>query len=86
LVEVEVRKSNAGSEKTTAGLDVNEIITRVREFVDSIKETKMGGQRMAVSVEGFNFSVGKEGKQYDLSVSVNLSFRPKTSDTEAEAV
>jgi hypothetical protein len=40
---------------------------------------------MAVSVEGFNFSMGKEGKQYDLSVSVNLSFKPKTSDTEVEA-
>ena len=85
MVEVEVRKSNAGSENTTTTtLDVNEIVSRVRDFVDSIKEMKMGGQRMAVSVEGFNFSVGKEGKQYDLSLNVNLSFKPKASESETE--
>jgi hypothetical protein len=48
----------------------------VRDFVDSIKEASLGGQRMTVNVEGFNFSVGKEGKKYDLSMSVNLSFIP----------
>ncbi len=85
MVDVEVLKSETGSEKaTTAKFDVNDIISRVRDFVESIKETALGGQRMAVNVEGFNFSVGKEDKKYDLSVSVNLSFIPKTSEVEIE--
>ena len=85
MVEVEVPNSSTGSKKaTTANFDVNDLISRVRDFVDSIKEASLGGQRMTVNVEGFNFSVGKEGKKYDLSVSVNLSFNPKTTEAEAE--
>lgn len=68
VVEIEVRKSEADTEKTTsANLDVNEIIGKVRDFVDSIKEMPVGGgQPMAVSVEGFNFSVGKADGEYIL--------------------
>jgi hypothetical protein len=85
LVDVEVLKSETGPEKaTTTKFDVNDLISRVRDFVGSIKEASLGGQRMAVSVEGFNFSVGKEGKKYDLSLSMNLSFIPKTSEAEVE--
>jgi hypothetical protein len=75
VVEVEMRKSVAEPEKTV--LDVNEIIGRVRGFVDSIKEMSLGGQPMAVSVEGFNFSVGKAGGEYTLGVKLNLVFKPK---------
>ncbi len=85
MVDVEVSKSSASAQKTTAtNLDFKDIISKVSDFVDSIKETSLGGQRMTVNVEEFNFSVGKEGKKYDLSVSVNLSFNPKTTEAEAE--
>jgi hypothetical protein len=86
MVEVEVRKFEAGTEKATAvNLDVNDIISKVRDFVDSIKETSLGGQRITVDVDGFKFSVGKSNKQYDLSLSVNMSFKPKESKAvEAE--
>ena len=85
MVDVEVLKSETDSDKTAiAKFDVNDLISRVRDFVESIKETSLGGQRMAVNVEGFNFSVGKEGKKYDLSVSVNLSFNPKKTEAEVE--
>jgi hypothetical protein len=85
LVDVEVFKSETDSDKaTTAKFDVNDLISRVRDFVENIREASLGGQRMAVNVEGFNFSVGKEGKKYDLSVSVNLSFNPKKTESEAE--
>jgi hypothetical protein len=78
LVEVEVSKTVQGSEKvSTANLDVNEIINKVRDFVDSIKEVSAGGKPMAVSVDGFNFSLGKSGGKYDLSLKVDLSFKPK---------
>ena len=75
MVEVELRKSGAEPEKTV--LDVNEIIGRVRGFVDSIKEMSLGGQPMAVSVEGFNFSVGKADREYTLGLNVTLAFKPK---------
>lgn len=78
MVEIEVRKSEAGSEKaTSANLDVNEIIGKVRGFVDNIKEMSPGGEPMAVNVEGFNFSVGKADGKYDLSLSLTLTFKPK---------
>jgi hypothetical protein len=80
VVEIEVRKSEPGSVQTdTTNLDVNEIIGKVRGFVDSIKNMSSSGEPMAVSVEGFNFSVGKVGREYDLTVKLNLSFKPKTA-------
>jgi hypothetical protein len=73
-----VRKSEAVGEKATStNLDVSEIIGKVRAFVDSIKERSAGGEPMAVSVEGFNFSLAKEQGEYDLTLKVNLSFKPK---------
>ncbi len=77
--EIEVSQSSEGpTNSTSTRLDINHIISKGRDFLDSIKETSLCGQRMTVNVEGFNFSVGKKGKKYDLSVSVNLSFEPKT--------
>ena len=78
MVEIEVRKSEAGTEKVSSSiLDVNAIIGRVRDFVGSVRELSAGGQPMDVSVEGFNFSVGKAGGEYDLTLKLNLAFKPK---------
>ncbi len=78
MVEIEVSKSEAGTEKaSTVKLDVNEIISKVRDFVESFKETSLGGQRMTVDVEGFKFSVGEADGKYDLNLNVSLSFIPK---------
>jgi hypothetical protein len=75
---VEVRKSGAEPVKiASASLDVNEIIGKVRVFVDNIKERSLDGEPMAVSVEGFNFSVGKAEGKYDLSLSVSMALKPK---------
>jgi hypothetical protein len=75
---VEVRKSGAEPVKiASASLDVNEIIGKVRDFVDNIKERSLDGEPMAVSVEGFNFSVGKAEGKYDLSLSVSMALKPK---------
>ncbi len=80
MVEIEVRKTEPGSTQTeTTSLDVNEIIGKVRGFVDSMKSMSSSGEPMAVSVEGFNFSVGKVGGEYDLTMKLNLSFKPKTT-------
>lgn len=78
MVEIEVHKSETATEKaSSANLDVNEIIGKIRTFVDSIKEMSAGGEPMAVSVEGFNFSIAKERGEYDLTLKVNLAFKPK---------
>ena len=83
MVEIEVRKSEAGTEKASSiNLDVNEIINKVRDFVGSVREMSAGGgQPMAVSLEGFNFSVGKAGGEYTLGVKLNLVFKPKESSS-----
>ena len=78
MVEIEVRKSEAGTEKASStNLDVNEIINKVRDFVGSVREMSAGVQPMDVSVEGFNFSVGKANGEYDVTLKLNLAFKPK---------
>jgi len=78
MVEIEVRKAEAGSESSSSTkLDVNEIINKVRSFVDGIREMSVDGEPMAVSVDAFNFSVGKSDSEYDLSLNLNLTFKPK---------
>jgi hypothetical protein len=78
LVEIEVHKSETDTEKVeSSSLDVNEIIGKVRSFVDSIRDMSPSGEPMKVTVEGFNFSLSKSNGQYDLSVKLNLSFKPK---------
>ena len=79
MAEIEVRKSGAGTEKASSiNLDVNEIINKVRDFVGSVRQMSAGGgQPMAVSLEGFNFSVSKADGEYILGVKLNLVFKPK---------
>ena len=43
----------------SGSLDVNEIIGKVRDFVDNIKEMSLDGEPMAVIVEGFIFRWAK---------------------------
>lgn len=83
MVDVEVRMSEEGVEKVkSVNLDFNELIGKVRDFVDSIREMSVGGERMTVNVDGFNFSMGKADGKYDLKLNVNLSFTPKEPKEE----
>ena len=78
MVEIEVRKSEAGTEKASStNLDVNAIIGKVRDFVGTVREMSAGGEPMAVSVECFNFSVDKAAGGYDLGLKLNLAVKPK---------
>ena len=82
MVEIEVRKSEPRTEKMeSTNIDVNEIINKVRSFVDSVRNMSSGagGEPMSVSVEGFNFSVGKVNGAYDLTLKLNLAFKPKSA-------
>jgi hypothetical protein len=79
-VKVELHSSEGGAEKPkSANLDANKVIGKVRGFVEGLKVVSVGGQKLAVSVEGFSFSVGQtQGKLY-LKVDVDLAFTPKAA-------
>ncbi|MCW4003419.1 MAG: hypothetical protein NWE95_05860 [Candidatus Bathyarchaeota archaeon] len=78
MVEIEVCKATPSTEEETqtTTLDINEMINRVRDFVNSIKNMYGNGQPMDITVEAFNFSIGKTGTEYELSVKLNLTFKP----------
>ncbi len=77
LVEVEVSQYEDEEKFASAKMDVNEIISKVRDFVDNIKETHVDGQRMAVGVDNFNFSVGKSEENYNLKLNMVFRLFPK---------
>ncbi len=78
MVEIQVRKSepSTGTSETT-NIDVNDIINKVRGFVENIRTMGSSGEPMTVSIEGFNFAVSKEAGEYDLALKLNLLIKPK---------
>jgi len=76
-VEVEMIQYEDGEKFASAKMDVNEIINKVRDFVENIKETSVGIQPMEVGVDNFNFSIGKFEGKYNLKLNVTFSFSPK---------
>jgi hypothetical protein len=79
VVEFEVRKADPETEKTTStNLDINEIIGKVRTFVDGIRDMSSENEPMSVNVEGFNVAVSKEHGEYEFTLKLNLLLKPKT--------
>ena len=77
---IEVRNSEGGVKKVKgAGLDVMEIISKVRSFVERVKEFSAADQPITINMEGFSFSAGKVNGVYDLTLQLNLTFKPKTN-------
>ena len=80
MVEIEVRKAQPGTTSTeSTSLDINEIIGKVRGFVDSIREMSSEGEPMKVSLEGFNVTVGKDHDDYEFALKLSLVIKPKTA-------
>jgi hypothetical protein len=80
LVDVEINVSSFEDEEkklTSAKMDFNEIISKVHNFVESIKETSLVTRHMAVGVDNFNFSIGKSEGKYKLKLNASFSFTPK---------
>jgi hypothetical protein len=75
--EVEVNQSECGEKVVRAKMDVIEIISKVHDFVEGIKETSVGVHRMAVGVDNFNFSIGKSEGKYNLKFNASFSFSPR---------
>jgi hypothetical protein len=76
VVEMHTRQSEPETEKlSTTNIDVTEIIDKVRDFVDNIRE--ISGKPMNVSVDSFNFSVGKMNGELNLSFNTRIAIKPK---------
>lgn len=79
MVEIDVRKSEPETGTTTSTtIDINEIIGKVRNFVDGIKDMSSGAEPMTVVVDGFNVAVSKEHGEYEFALKLNLVLKPKT--------
>ncbi len=78
MVEVEVRKAEAGEVKTTT-LDINDIVSKIGDFASRIKELSSDGKEMTVRLDGFNFSISRTPDMYDVAVKLNLTVKPKTA-------
>ncbi len=86
VVEIDVHKSDSETGETTnTNLDINEIIGKVRNFVDGIRDMSSGNEPMSVSVEGFNIAVSKEHGEYEFALKLNLVFKPKTIVAEPDS-
>lgn len=77
MVEIEVHKAEPTTGQTeTTSLNVNEIIGKIRSFVDTIKTLQGNEEPMKVTVEGFNVTVGKEHDEYEFALKLNLTLKP----------
>ncbi|MCW4025262.1 MAG: hypothetical protein NWF01_09550 [Candidatus Bathyarchaeota archaeon] len=74
--EVEVQESTK-TEKTQVNLDVNDVISKVYDFINNVKGISEKGEPMKVCVEGFNFSFSKTNEEYELDLKINLAIKPK---------
>jgi hypothetical protein len=78
LVEIEVHKSETPEKPAeSTKLDINEIIGRIRSFLDSIREMSANGEPMTVNIDTFNVSVGKDKEEYEFAMKLGLVFKPK---------
>lgn len=78
MAEIEIHKAPTPTnppESTT--LDINDIVNKVRSFVDSIRTMQSDGQPLKVSLEGFNVTVGKEHDEYEFALKLNLVLKPQ---------
>jgi hypothetical protein len=78
MVEIEVRKAEAGEVKTTT-LDINEIVNKIGDFANRIKELSSNEKDMTARLDGFNFSINRTPDMYDVTVKLNLTIKPKKS-------
>jgi len=78
VVEMEIKKTPCETGTTsTATLNVSEIITQVKDFIDKVRATAQAGKPTAVNVESFNVSVGKANGEYIVSFDTKILLTPK---------
>ncbi len=78
MVEMEIRQSKPETETvTTTNIDINQIIGKIREFIESIRGMSGDGKPMTVRVDSFNFAVDKDKEEYTVTFRSKLAITPK---------
>jgi hypothetical protein len=76
VVEMQIKSKEPGTEETsTTNIDIGEIISKVRDFVDNMKG--MGGEPMDVKVDSFDFSLAKKEGEYTVTFNTKIAIKPK---------
>ena len=76
MVEIEAGKNKPiTAEGSTTKIDISQIISKVKDFVDNVKE--MAGEPMDVRIDKMNFSLNKGEGEYDLSLETKIVIKPK---------
>jgi uncharacterized protein (DUF1501 family) len=85
MVEIEVHKAPTPTNPPeTTTLDINDIVSKIRQFVDSIRTMQSDTQPLKVSLEGFNVTVGKEHDEYEFALKLNLVLKPQENKCECD--
>lgn len=75
---MEIRQSKPESETvTTTNIDINQIISRIREFIYSIKGMSGDGKPITIRVDSLNFAVDKDKGEYTVTFRSKLAIAPK---------
>lgn len=80
MVEVEIHKAPPETEEIeTTSIDINEIVGKVRSFIDTIRTMQSNGEPLKATVEGFNVTIGKEHDEYEFALKLKLILKPQTA-------
>lgn len=80
MVEIEVRKEEPPKKTQTAEIDINELVSKVRGFIDTIKSMQENDKSMKVTVEGFNIALTKEHDKYEFTLKLNITLKPQREE------
>jgi hypothetical protein len=84
MVKVEMSGSDPGKVKVSGtSIDINQVISKVRELAEKVKQPSIGGQAFAISVDGFSFSIGKAKKTYKTRLSLDVGITRKGKKAKA---
>jgi len=75
VVEIEVRKEEPPKKTQTVEIDINELVSKVRGFIDTIKSMQENDKPMKVTVEGFNIALAKEHDKYEFTLKLNITLK-----------
>lgn len=77
MVEMQIRSKQPETQETnTTNIDIGEMISKVKEFVDDVRGA--AGQPMDVRLDSFDFSVGKKEGEYTVSFNTKIAIKQKT--------
>ncbi len=78
MVKIEISSSQPARLKIfDTYIDISQMISTVKKYVQNTRRSSIGGQQVEISLDGFNFSIGKAKETYRTRVSLALGVKPK---------